>query len=88
VTAASPADWAAAGSLGLSAIGLIALALAFADADLAYFDPRRLLDTDLGGRLLVEIARAKHTVRDASRDAAVSAAALLMLLTAAPESAR
>ncbi|WP_435279105.1 hypothetical protein [Streptomyces sp. 1222.5] len=80
---ASPADWAAAGSLGLSAIGLIAFALAFADADLAYFDPRRLLDTDLGARLLVEAARLRDAVCDGSRDAA----ALVILLTTSPKGA-
>ncbi|WP_435279273.1 hypothetical protein [Streptomyces sp. 1222.5] len=81
--AASPSDWAAAGSLGLSAIGLIALALAFADADLAYFDPRRLLDTDLGARLLVEAARVRDALRDSGRDFA----ALVILLTTSPKGA-
>jgi hypothetical protein len=82
VTAASLADWAAAGFLGLSAIGLIALALAFADADLAYFGPRQLLETDLGARVLVEVAAARHAARDARRTAAVTAAALLLILSA------
>lgn len=36
----TPAEWAAAGSLGVTSISLIAFALSFADADLAYFDPR------------------------------------------------
>ncbi|HEY9353724.1 MAG TPA: hypothetical protein VIP28_10750 [Nocardioides sp.] len=36
----TPTEWLAAGSLGLTAISLIRLALAFVDTDLAYFDPR------------------------------------------------
>jgi hypothetical protein len=36
----SLAEWLSSGCLGLVAVGLIRLALAFADADLAYFDPR------------------------------------------------
>jgi hypothetical protein len=82
VTAASFSDWAAAGFLGLSAIGLIALALAFADADLAYFDPRPLLDTGLGARVLVEIVGARYTARDA-----LVAVALLLSPASAPKGA-
>ena len=51
MTAATPAEWASAGFGGLSAISLIALGLAFADADLAYFDPRPLM-ARVGDRLL------------------------------------
>lgn len=73
----TPADWASALSLGVSAISLIAFALAFADADASYFDPRPLL-LAMWDRLLVELVRARHTVRDA----ALTAAALLLILTA------
>jgi hypothetical protein len=81
----SPADWAAFLLLGtgIYAAGA-ALVLLVVDAEPADFDPRRLLETDLGARLLVEIVRAKHTVREA----ALTVAALLMLLTAAPEATR
>lgn len=82
-------DWAAAGSLGLSAIALIALALAFADADPADFDPRpavrRAIDSGRIDPALVAITSARH----AARDAAISTAALLMLLApASPEATR
>ena len=76
MTAASPAEWASAGCAGLSAISVIALGLAFADADLAYFDPRPLLSR-VGDRLLVEAVNARYFLRDA----ALSLAALLALLT-------
>jgi hypothetical protein len=80
VSGASPADWAAGGFAGLSAISLIALGLAFADADLAYFDPRPLL-ARAGDRVLVEVVNARLLLRDA----AISLAALLALLTINPE---
>lgn len=71
------AEWAAACSTGVAAIGLIALAVAFADADLPDCNPRRLahraLDTDAGARLLVEITRLRHTL------AALALAAYLRL---------
>lgn len=76
MTAASPAEWASAGFLGLSGISLIALALAFVDADLAYFDPRPWL-ARVGDRLLVEAVNARFFLRDA----ALTVAALLALLT-------
>jgi hypothetical protein len=76
MSAATPAEWAAAGSLGLSGISLIALALAFADADLAYFDPRPLASR-AADRLLVEAVNTRYALRDA----AISLAALLALLT-------
>ncbi|MFB7461221.1 hypothetical protein [Streptomyces sp. NPDC056188] len=80
--AATPAEWAAAACLGTSiTAAAVGLWLFLLDADLADFDPRRLLDTDAGARLLVETVRAKATVREA----ALTVAALLMLLTAAPE---
>jgi hypothetical protein len=40
MSATPPAEWAAAGSLGVTAISVIALGMAFVDADAAYFDPR------------------------------------------------
>lgn len=83
MSAASSADWAAAGCAGLSAISLIGLALAFADADLAYFDPRPLARR-AADRLLVEVCRARHT----PRELAVAAAALYALLTITPGATR
>jgi len=44
------------------------------DADLAYFDPRPRLRT-AGDRLLVEVVRARHTVRELP----IAVAALLIL---------
>lgn len=76
MTAASPAEWLSAASLGVSGISLIALALAFADADADYFDPRPWL-ARAGDRLLVEAVNARYFLRDA----ALSLAALLALLT-------
>lgn len=68
----------------MTAISLIGLALAFADADLAYFDPRPLAHRT-ADRLLVEVVN----FRLALRDAAISLAALLALLVPAhSESAR
>ena len=79
----TPAEWAAALSLGISAIAVIKLALAFADADLTYFDPRPLLGR-AGDRLLVEAVNARYALRDA----AITVAALLALLTITPGDAR
>lgn len=84
MSAASSADWLSAGSLGVTAIALIALELAFVDADLAYFDPRPLLGR-ARDRVLVEAVNARLAVQRA----ALSLAALLMLLTSnAPEATR
>ncbi|MFF0790423.1 hypothetical protein [Streptomyces spiralis] len=85
MTAVSLTDWAAVLSLGtgITAAASIPYHL-FVDAEPDDFDPRRLLDTTAGGRLIVEIVRAKHTVRDAL----LTAAALVMLLTATPEATR
>jgi hypothetical protein len=97
--ATSPAEWASAASLGLTAIALIGLGLAFADADLAYFDPRPVLGR-AGDRFLVHVANARFDAREMAaearvyirlsvREAAVSTAALVALLTPSPsESAR
>jgi hypothetical protein len=79
----SLAEWASVLSLGVSAISLIWFALAFAPADLAYFDPRPLLGR-AGDRLLVEAVNARLTLRDA----AITCAALLALLTVRPEALR
>lgn len=86
MTASTPAEWASAGSLGLAAVALVGLGLAFADADLAYFDPRPALVRAFD-RLLVEVVRARPAVRRALTDAAFTAAALLALLTT-PETTR
>ncbi|WP_460071137.1 hypothetical protein [Streptomyces sp. YKOK-I1] len=82
---ASPSDWAAAGSLGLTAIALVKFGLAFADADLAYFDPRPALGRAVD-RLLIEAVRARHSLHTIARQALLTAAALLALIT--PENAR
>lgn len=94
----SPAEWAAAGSLGVSAISLIGLAMAFADADLAYFDPRPAAARVVASRpacwVLNEVSKAHADVRELAgearlyaalslRETAVSAAALLALLVPA-----
>lgn len=79
MSAVSSADWLSAGSLGVTAIALVGLGVAFVDADLAYFDPRPLL-ARARDRVLVGAVNARHTVRDA----ALSLAALLMLLNPAP----
>lgn len=71
----SLAEWAAVLSLGVSAVAVIRLALAFADTDLAYFDPRPLLGR-AGDRLPVEAVNARLL----PRDAAITCAALLALL--------
>ena len=79
----TPAEWAESLLPGVGAVGLIALALAFADADLAYFDPRPWL-ARAGDRLLVEAVN----VRLSLRDAAITVAALLALVTITPGDAR
>lgn len=82
------ADLAASVSLGTSAVALIGLALCFADADLADFDPRpalaRLVESGRVDVLLLAVANA----RLALRDAALTAAALLAVLLPAPEATR
>jgi hypothetical protein len=87
VSAATPAEWAAAGSLGVSAISLIALAVAFADADAGYFDPRyqlaRVVESGRLDRLLIVVGPALVAAREAVRDVA----ALALLLTTSPKGA-
>jgi hypothetical protein len=78
-------------------VSLIGLALAFVDADRAYFDPRPSVRRSAeSGRLLPVWQFAVHAGHDVNfaigtgqlaarrflRDAAITAAALLMLLTA------
>ena len=90
MAAADLNDWASAGSLGLSAIALVALAMAFVDADPADFDPRPVLRRAIeSGRLdpaLIAVVNARHGALDAAdrarripRDTAITAAALLAL---------
>ncbi|MFI8301506.1 hypothetical protein ACIGCZ_36985 [Streptomyces nigra] len=85
----TPAEWAAAGSLGLTSISLIALALAFADADAAYFDPRPAARRALAaahqgvvhaGHDLNRVLA--HAERAAVHAAITAAAALALLLPA------
>jgi hypothetical protein len=87
MAAATPAEWAAAGSLGVSAISLVAFAVAFAPADIDYFDPRyqlgRLVESGRLDPLLIEVAAARLAVRDAVLDVA----ALVLLLTTSPKGA-
>jgi hypothetical protein len=85
------ADLTPAGAvcLGVSAAGLVAIpALLFADAELADFDPRhalrRALESPAADRVLIELTNARY----APRDAAITVAALLMLLTVSPEATR
>ncbi len=96
----SLSEWMSAGSLGLSAISLIALALAFADAD---FDPRPLLarahqlavfaarDLDRAvAAVRHELAPHAMAVRHAvygGREIVRDLAALLLLLTTSPKGA-
>ena len=94
---ATASEWASSGSAGLSAVSLIALAMAFVDADLAYFDPRPAVARAVAaGRfdpVLIRVANVRFDVREMAADArafavlslrenALTAAALLMLLTA------
>lgn len=84
---------ASAVCLGVSAAGVVALpALLFADATVADFDPRpavrRTVESGHYDAALVTVANARHDAHRAAacarripRDAAISAAALLALLT-------
>lgn len=91
MTTHTPAEWAAAGFLGVDAIGVIAFALAFADADLAYFDPRpawsRLVESGRLDPLLIAVGPALHDARQAAHRAAVALLALLHRFSA-PEATR
>ncbi|GGW15864.1 hypothetical protein GCM10018980_51170 [Streptomyces capoamus] len=84
--AATVADWAACLSIGISASAAVSLpVLLWADADY-------LLVKDwqaVGDRVLVEATNLRHTAQDAGRAAAVSVAALLLILSApTPEATR
>ncbi|WP_329336196.1 hypothetical protein OG252_13395 [Streptomyces sp. NBC_01352] len=87
MAATSPAEWAAAGSLGVTSVSLIAFALSFADADLGYFNPRhplaRLVESGRLDWLLITVGPARVAIRDAVLDLA----ALLILLTTSPKGA-
>ena len=76
-------DLIAALSLGVSGVALIAFALSFAGANLAYFDPRRWDESDRMVPLLIAVGPVLVAVREAARDAA----ALLILLTTSPKGA-
>lgn len=97
MSATTTAEWVSAGFAGLSAVSLIALALAFVDADAAYFDPRPAVARAVAaGRfdpVLIRAANARFDAREMAADAraflvlslrenALTAAALLMLITA------
>jgi hypothetical protein len=101
VSTPTPAEWVAFLSLGLSISSAVSIPFwLFVDADLADFDPRlavrRAVESGRYDRLLCAAANAKHDTRAAvdrarraPRDAAISAAALLLLLSpAAPEATR
>lgn len=91
-------EWAASGFLGLSAIGVIGFTTEFADADVAYFDPRppvwAAIESGRLDPLLIAVGPAlhdaRHTARTAGerarrapRDAAIATTALLAFLTTA-----
>lgn len=87
MTAASPAEWAACLSLGtaISAAASIPFFL-FVNAELSDFDPRpavrRAVESGRFDPLLQVVSHAKHDVREARRRAAITVAALLLLLSA------
>ena len=86
----SPAEWVAAGSLGLMAIGVFGLVLPFAQANAAYFDPRRCDESERALPVLVFVANALYSLRAVaagSREFGRDAAALLILLTTSPKGA-
>ena len=86
----SLAVWASSGSLGLASIGLIALALAFAPANAAYFDPRRVDESGRAIPVLLVVGPLLHDARQllhASREFGRDAAALLILLCTSPKGA-
>jgi hypothetical protein len=90
----SLAEWVAFLSLGVG--GYAALSVPFfllVDADRADFDPRpalaRAVESGRLDPLLVAVVNARHDARDALREAVLTAAALLMLISpAAPEATR
>ncbi|HSE05917.1 MAG TPA: hypothetical protein VLK35_17345 [Methylomirabilota bacterium] len=77
-------EWASVLSLGLSISAAVSIPFWLTyDADLVDFDPRPLLGR-AGDRVLVEAVNARLTLRDA----AITCAALLALLTVRPEALR
>lgn len=100
MSAHTPAEWVAFLSLGLSISSAVSVPFwLFVDADLADFDPRprlaRAIESGRYDALLIAAANARHDThaavaraRHIPRDAAISAAALLLLLTAPEGTAR
>lgn len=87
-------DLAAPLSLGVSGVALIAFVLAFADASVAYFDPRPALRTAAESGALRPVWQvAVHAGHDfnrvsrSSHEAFRDAAALFILLTTRPKGA-
>ncbi|MGW3144896.1 hypothetical protein ACWDG1_09480 [Streptomyces sp. NPDC001177] len=86
----SVSEWLAMASLGVSVVGAFGLVLAFAGSNRAYFDLRRVDESPRAVPVLLVVGPAlcdaRSFVRLCVRDAAISLAALLMLLSpAAPE---
>lgn len=83
---ASSSDWAAAVSAAVAVCSATAIPF------LLWVDADYLLVKDwqaLGDRVLVEVTNARHALLDARRTAAVTAAALALILSApAPEALR
>ena len=75
----------AAVSLGIAAVALLRLVMAFADADLSYFDPRwhlaRLVESGRIDAVLVTVGPALVAIRNALLDAA----ALVLMLATRPK---
>lgn len=87
MSAATPAEWGAAVSFAVMVCAPVGgLFLLTVDADVADFDPRPAFRRQVAaGRfdpLLIAVVNARHSARTFLRDAAVTAAALLMLATA------
>jgi hypothetical protein len=83
-------DWVAVLSLGTGITAAVSIpVLLLADAEPGDFDPRpavrRAVESGRFDRVLIVVANAKYDARTAVREAAVSAAALLMLLSPASE---
>ena len=77
----------AAVSLGITVVALMRLVMAFADTDLAYFDPRRPLARLVeSGRIDPLLVKA-NAVQSDIRNALLDAAALLILLATRPQGA-
>jgi len=95
MAAASPAEWTAFLSLGLSVHAALSVPyFVFVDADLADFDPRpvvrrvRPLVWDaVRSEPLYPLLREWDNARTAARNAVLDVAALLLLLTTSPKGA-